>query len=93
MKMRFGKIAPKRKVKFYRDFRTTDKYRRIELTRLFLRANNLVFIQRRASLSRIVNRCQLTGSTRTLSYFGLSRQMFRDYFNRGFLPGVRKSSW
>jgi ribosomal protein S14 len=91
--MLFGKVSPKRKVKFFRDFRVTDRYRRMELTRLFFRANNLVYSHRKASLSRVVNRCLLTGSPRTLRYFGLSRQMFRDYFNRGLLPGVRKSSW
>jgi len=87
------RLVPKRKVKFYTDLNVLDRYRRIELSRLFFKSNNFVFVNRRASLSRFVNRCLFTGSPRILRQFGLSRQTFRDYFNRGLLPGVRKSSW
>jgi len=83
----------KRKVKFYRGYLIREKVQKVELSRLFLKSNNLVFAHRKASLSFLVNRCFLTGFHGYLQNFGMSRQTFRSYVNKGFLPGVRKASW
>jgi len=84
----------KRKGKFLKDFCIRQRYLKKELSRLFFKANNLVYASRRASLSNLVNRCFLTGSSRSyIRQFGMSRQTFRFFANKGYLPGVRKSSW
>ncbi|PIT97956.1 MAG: type Z 30S ribosomal protein S14 [Candidatus Andersenbacteria bacterium CG10_big_fil_rev_8_21_14_0_10_54_11] len=44
--------------------------------------------------TRIVRRCSLCGRPRGyLRDFGLCRICFREYAERGVIPGVRKSSW
>jgi ribosomal protein S14 len=83
----------KRQVKFYKEFLNLQRFSRKELTRYFFKANNLVFVQQKESLSRLGNRCLITGSTHTLKKFRLSRQTFRSFANSGYLPGVRKASW
>jgi len=83
----------KRQVKFYTEFLSKKKFIRKELTRLFFKANNLVFVQQQESLSRVVNRCLLTGSTRIIRQSQLSRQTFKKYINQGQLPAFKKSSW
>jgi len=84
----------KRSLKFNKNRIVLLAYKRMELSKYFMQANNLVYAQRRGSLTKLVNRCLLTGSSRSyLSDFGMSRQTFRHYANKGYLPGVRKSSW
>ena len=47
-----------------------------------------------ASPVRMHNRCKLTGRPKGyMRQFGLSRVMFREMANKGFIPGVRKASW
>lgn len=51
-------------------------------------------LPRDSSVSRIRNRCALTG--RSHGYyrkFGLSRNKLREAVMRGDVPGVRKASW
>lgn len=44
--------------------------------------------------SRITRRCDLCGRKRGyMRDFGLCRICFRENANKGFIPGVRKSSW
>ncbi|KAK2197785.1 Ribosomal protein S14 [Babesia duncani] len=47
-----------------------------------------------SSPSRYKNACMITGRTR--AYYrmvGLGRHKFRDFCNRGFVPGVTRASW
>ncbi len=47
-----------------------------------------------SSYIRSRNRCNITG--RSYSYirkFGLSRIKFREFASKGYIPGLRKSSW
>ncbi|MFF7753875.1 30S ribosomal protein S14 [Streptomyces sp. NPDC007971] len=49
---------------------------------------------RDASATRVRNRDQVDGRPRGfLRVFGLSRLNLREQAHKGFLPGVRKSSW
>lgn len=51
-------------------------------------------LPRNSSLSRVRNRCNLTGRPRGyLRYFGLSRIAVRDLASEALLPGVKKASW
>ena len=51
-------------------------------------------IPRNASVSRLRNRCAITGRPRGyMSFFGISRIKFRTLASFGLLPGVRKASW
>ena len=51
-------------------------------------------LPKNASPVRLHNRCQLTGRPRGyISYFGLSRIMFREMALNGKIPGVKKASW
>lgn len=46
---------------------------------------------RNASLTRIRNRCALTGRSRGVyRFFKLSRLCIRELFGKGYLPGIRK---
>ncbi len=47
-----------------------------------------------SSPTRLRNRCGVTGRPRGfMRKFGVSRIVFRELANEGYLPGVRKSSW
>jgi small subunit ribosomal protein S14 len=51
-------------------------------------------LPRNASPVRLKNRCQLTGRPKGyMSYFGMSRNIFRDMALAGKIPGVKKASW
>jgi small subunit ribosomal protein S14 len=51
-------------------------------------------LPKNASPVRLKNRCQLTGRPKGyMSYFGLSRVIFRDMALNGKIPGVKKASW
>ena len=51
-------------------------------------------LPRNASPVRLKNRCQLTGRPKGyISYFGISRNVFRDMALAGKIPGVKKASW
>ncbi len=44
--------------------------------------------------NRYRNRCKLCGRSRGyIRMFGMCRLCFREYANRGEIPGVRKASW
>jgi len=47
-----------------------------------------------SSKTRVRNRCVLTGRGRAIyRQFRLSRIMLRDLGSKGYIPGLRKSSW
>ncbi|HJN93257.1 MAG TPA: 30S ribosomal protein S14 [Dehalococcoidia bacterium] len=47
-----------------------------------------------SSPSRLHNRCGVTGRPKGfMRKFGVSRIVFRELANQGYLPGIRKSSW
>ncbi|MFC3789234.1 30S ribosomal protein S14, partial [Paenibacillus sp. GCM10012307] len=49
---------------------------------------------RNSMFIRNSNRCRITGRSKGFyRKWGLSRFLFRDYANRGLLPGVIKYSW
>lgn len=51
-------------------------------------------LPRDASPTRLKNRCRMTGRGRGyLRDFDVSRIVFREMANAGYLPGVRKASW
>ena len=51
-------------------------------------------LPRNANPTRVRNRCQLTGRSRSVyRKFGLSRIMIRELGNKGLIPGLTKSSW
>ena len=51
-------------------------------------------LPRNSSPTRLRNRCGVTGRPRAfMRKFGVSRIVFRELANEGYLPGVRKSSW
>jgi small subunit ribosomal protein S14 len=54
----------------------------------------LIYLPRDSSITRIRNRCTLTGRSRGIyRKFGLSRLMFRKLAWEGKLRGVKKASW
>lgn len=54
----------------------------------------LADLPRNASLTRLKNRCLITGRGRFLiGGFNLSRLMMRKLARDGKIPGIRKSSW
>ena len=54
----------------------------------------LIYFPRDSSITRIRNRCTLTGRSRGIyRQFGLSRLRFRKLAWEGKLIGVKKSSW
>lgn len=57
--------------------------------------SNIKFLTRRGgSIVRIKNRCVVSNRGRAVyGKLGLSRVKFRDYALKGFLYGVKKSSW
>ncbi len=51
-------------------------------------------LPRDSSIVRRRNRCKLTGRPHAfLRKFGLSRIKFREFAIKGYIPGLRKSSW
>ncbi len=51
-------------------------------------------LPRDSSIIRHRNRCKLTGRPHAyLRKFGLSRMKFREFAVKGYIPGLKKSSW
>ncbi len=51
-------------------------------------------LPRNSSVVRHRNRCKLTGRPHAyLRKFGLSRLKFREFAVKGYIPGLKKSSW
>jgi small subunit ribosomal protein S14 len=51
-------------------------------------------LPRNSSTTRYRNRCWVTGRPKAYSrFFGVSRQILRELFVAGYLPGVIKASW
>jgi small subunit ribosomal protein S14 len=56
--------------------------------------HGLQSLPRAASPTRLKNRCRVTGRGRGyLRDFDVSRIVFRELANAGYLPGIRKASW
>jgi ribosomal protein S14 len=82
--------ASKIKVRFVKLI-NSDLYLPIE-TRVYLtgKQNNKVS----ANSCKVRNRCILTGRSRAVfNYFKLTRMMFKNLAVKGYLVGLRKSSW
>lgn len=51
-------------------------------------------LPKNASLTRLHNRCSLTGRPKGyMRQFGISRITFREMALKGLIPGVKKASW
>lgn len=51
-------------------------------------------LPRNASPVRLMNRCTMTGRSRSYyRKFGISRLVFREMALKGEIPGIKKSSW
>ncbi len=51
-------------------------------------------LPKNASPVRLVNRCTMTGRSRSYyRKFGISRLVFREMALKGEIPGIKKSSW
>lgn len=51
-------------------------------------------VKNRLFKARRYNRCSMTGRSKGYyRYFGLCRQVLREFAHQGLLPGVKKSSW
>ena len=62
-------------------------------SRLFYQIK-LSTISRNSSITRVKNRCILTGRGRgVFRYFGLSRISLRELASKGLVPGLIKKSW
>ncbi|MFA7419781.1 MAG: 30S ribosomal protein S14 [Melioribacteraceae bacterium] len=54
----------------------------------------LQLLPRNSSVTRLKNRCQMTGRPRAYyRKFGVSRLVLREMALRGEIPGLKKSSW
>ena len=52
------------------------------------------FLSTKSSITKIKNRCLLTGRGRGIfRFFGLSRISFRELASRGRLSGIKKKTW
>jgi small subunit ribosomal protein S14 len=57
-------------------------------------SHKLSSLSRNSCLSRVRNRCVLSGRPRGIqNYFKMSRIMLRDGISNGRIPGITKSSW
>lgn len=64
------------------------------LTEKFTLVKKLSKLPRDSSLTRLHNRCWKTGRSRGYyRFFGLCRNVLREFTHQGLLPGVIKSSW
>lgn len=71
------------------------KYITINSSAILFKKKKINFIQRkklRGDLTKIQNRCYLTGRPRGV-VFNLARQQFKQLVERGRLRGITKSSW
>lgn len=64
------------------------------LEQIFELNEQLQKLPRNSSRSRLRNRCWKTGRPRGFfRYFGLCRNILREFAHECFLPGVTKASW
>ena len=77
------------RVQLKKEFSERDSLReRIDLH------NKIQKLPRNSAPTRIRNRCQLSGRSRSYyRNFRLSRHFLRDFASQSLLPGVIKSSW
>jgi ribosomal protein S14 len=83
----------------FRDKRGRSRFKSLEKARkttTFLNTFSLgkTVLKKKGSYSLVKNICFYSGRTRSVSRsYGLSRMFIRRFGHRGFLPGVRHSSW
>ena len=79
--------------KLLRDQKKRNKFNEV------IRRKNKIFYQKNIIDTKILaysgkNRCLITGAGKSpVTFFRLSRHMFRKYANNGLLPGIQPSSW
>lgn len=91
----------KKRRKLFSDSEIRRKYYQFMLLNNALKSESRLFYQqklsllpRNTSMTRIKNRCLLTGRGRGIfSFYGLSRISFRELASKGSLPGIKKKSW
>lgn len=67
---------------------------RLKRSQRFHYSRALTFLPKDSSISRIRNRCLLTGRARSVySDFQLTRMKLRELASFGLLMGIKKSSW
>ena len=87
------KLVQKNAAKYAKLKAIADDESKDETERLIARLK-LAEVPRNGNLTRVRNRCELTGRSRAYyRKFRLSRIMLRDLANKGLIPGVTKSSW
>jgi len=70
------------------------KNKQIKLNYRFYAYQILLTLENNSSITKIQNRCIITGRARSVSkHFKLSRIMIRNYFVLGQIMGLKKSSW
>ena len=76
-------------------FKSQYKNKRLPISnRVLAMAINSNKISRISHLSRVRNRCIITGRSRSiLRKYKISRIIFRDFALKGFLSGIRRSVW
>ena len=83
--------------KFYKKRSALKKIimdKKLPLDERFKAQQKVSNLPRNSAISRVRNRCELTGRTRGVyRKFGLSRIKIRELSMAGSLPGVVKSSW
>ncbi len=68
--------------------------KKITLERRFTLVMSLAELPRNSAITRVRNRCELTGRSRGVyRKFGISRNMLRDLAGKGLVPGLVKASW
>jgi len=51
-------------------------------------------LPRNSSITRLHNRCSITGRPKGyMRIFGISRITFREMASAGLIPGIKKASW
>jgi len=72
-----------------------EKYNKIiSLSKRFNIQKKISFLPKDSSITRLRNRCVITGRSRGVySKFMLSRMCIRSLASNNQLPGVKKSSW
>lgn len=78
----------------YAKLKAIAKDRNLDETERLIARLRMAELPRNANPTRVRNRCALTGRSRGYyRKFGLSRIQLRELANKGFIPGVIKSSW
>ncbi len=76
------------------ELRKTKRDVNLSMEQRFDAAFKLASMSRDTSMTRVRNRCVLTGRSRGYyRFFGVSRILLREMISSGLIPGARKASW